>query len=166
MSLWTRSTQIIPSYRVLQKKTTPYIFYPHSWNIALGDKIFIGYIWDILESTPIKYLDCTWIFAEMAEDQSQCTFFSFDQEWSNNWNLVIHWCYGFAHKTRTKNDQKAVKPILELGGIYETVLINSIGLNREYSKWGEKMFMMSPSDTMRLWVVVCLPCQWWNIHWN
>ena len=65
----------------------------------------------------------------MAGGQSQYAFSSYNQESLNNWNLVIHWCYGFAHKTRTKNDQKTVKPILELGGIYGTVLINTIGLN-------------------------------------
>ena len=47
----------------------------------------------------------------------------------------------FAHTKRTKNDQRAVKPILEMGGAYGTVLIDIIPISRKIYKWAAKIFM-------------------------
>ena len=39
-----------------------------------------------------------------------------------------------ACKTRTKNYQMPIEPILEMGGVYETVVIGIMTLNRNFSK--------------------------------
>ena len=78
---------------------------------------FLHDIWGMLENTSVKYLDwprfCSWI----AEVGSGGLFSWFNKRSLIHGNSAFQCSYVFGHKTRNNNDQKFVKPILEMRDI-------------------------------------------------
>ena len=107
----------LPIYRVVQKKPSVYLFRSCALHTALLVTLFPYNIWDILVNMSVKYLDLPCFCTGIVEVRSWGLFSSPDIRSLNRRDFTFYCSYGLGHKTRTNNDQKFVKPILQMRDI-------------------------------------------------